>query len=189
MFVYKAFRKSTPAEAISKQTKKDGEIMATFAELITGLMVEQRHSCVSLSKALQNEVKARMLALYKNGESVPAADKARLIFGELGYECSEEELKQILEESKEAAKSIRQTKAQKLYSRGINFRMELYDGLLDVDELDAETFTFMIEDRSKEIFTYGDGKEYVPDGTGSFNNYIEYLIVKDLKERNNGGME
>lgn len=162
--------------------------MATFAELITGLMAEQRHSCVSLSKTLQNEVKSRMLALYKNGESVPTADKARLIFGALGYECTDEELKQILEESKEAARSIRQSKAQKLYSRGINFRMELYDGLLDVDELDAETFAFMIEDRSKEIFTYGDGKEYVPDGTGSFNNYIEYLIVKDLKERN-GGME
>ena len=65
LFIYKAFRKSTPAEAISKQAKKDGEIMATFAELITGLMVEhliaryssiqqmRRHSLISAQTRAQ----------------------------------------------------------------------------------------------------------------------------------------
>ena len=149
--------------------KNMGEI--TFAVLLSQILEGSgiRYAKQAYEIIEQNGVRISYstFANYKSFTTVPEFRIAKEILQSFDYECSDEELRSILEHSSRELKNMRD-ESRTLLRRGISINPEYYR-----DDLDADTLQDYIVECAKE--------ELGPDAT--INEYINYLIKKDLTEK------
>lgn len=106
-------------------------------------------------------------ANYKSFNTVPEFRLAKQVLECFDYTCTDEELRSILDYSARELKNMRD-ETRTLVRRGISLNPEYYR-----EDLDADTLQEYITECAKE--------ELGPDAT--INEYINYLIKKDLTEK------
>lgn len=110
----------------------------------------------------------RNIQRYRTGEQVPDYIVAKAILEFLNIDINEDELREILLQSKERSKELRKmqkTPSKLLYINSTNIDLGIDIGTVGIEEV--------INDRVREL--YGND--------GSIKKYIEDLIQKDLNDR------
>lgn len=146
------------------------KIMPYFSEILNDSMFQETKANRRLVEGLSDTVQCSMrnIQRYRTGEQVPDYIVAKAILDFLGIDINEDELSEILFQSKLRSKEMRKlqkTPTKLLYINSTNIDLGIDIGSAGIDEL--------INNRVLEL--YGD--------KGTIKNYIEDLIQKDLNDR------
>ena len=141
--------------------------MDTFSSIMRQLLGSSGMTMRQLYRKLNEEnsdISYPALGSYKNYDSVPSFDRARMIFDAFGYEVRDEELSEILQYSRAELKTIREDD-QTMVQQGVRLSPRNFMKDMKADELRS-----LIDDRIAEL---------APD-INNFNSYITRLIKDDL---------
>lgn len=146
------------------------KIMPLFSEILNDSMYQETKANRRLVEGISNSVRCSMrnIQRYRTGEQVPDYIVAKAILEFLNIDINEDELREILLQSKERSKELRKmqkTPSKLLYINSTNIDLGIDIGTVGIEEV--------INDRVREL--YGND--------GSIKKYIEDLIQKDLNDR------
>ena len=141
--------------------------MDTFSNLLMQLLNASDMKTKDLFRILEERgsgISYPALGAYKNFNSVPPFDRAKMILDALNYDISDEDLTSILQFSRDELKRFREDD-QSVLQQGIRLSPAYYD-----KDIDALALREIIERRAIEV---------LPDA-GNFNSYVNKLIKDDL---------
>ena len=141
--------------------------MDTFSSIMRQLLGSSGMTMRQLYRKLNEEnsdISYPALGSYKNYDSVPSFDRARMIFDAFGYDATNDELSDILQYSRAELKTIREDD-QTMIQQGVRLSPKNFSKDMKADELRS-----LIDDRIAEL---------APD-INNFNSYITRLIKDDL---------
>lgn len=141
--------------------------MDTFSSIMRQLLGSSGMTMRQLYRKLNEEnsdISYPALGSYKNYDSVPSFDRARMIFDAFGYDATDDELSDILQYSRAELKTIREDD-QTMIQQGVRLSPKNFSKDMKADELRS-----LIDDRIAEL---------APD-INNFNSYITRLIKDDL---------
>ena len=141
--------------------------MDTFSSIMRQLLESSNITMRQLYRKLNEnnaDISYPALGSYKNYDSVPSFDRARMIFDAFGYDATDDELSDILQYSRAELKTIREDD-QTMIQQGVRLSPKNFSKDMKADELRS-----LIDDRIAEL---------APD-INNFNSYITRLIKDDL---------
>ena len=139
----------------------------TFAFLLSQLLDSTGLSAAKAQKQMEEQgitISYPAFAAYKNFSVVPPFDKAQAILRFFEYDISEQDLKDILDNSRSELKKLKLDNQADIRT-GIRLTPRSFSKDLEAPELDV-----MISRRINELF----------EDNGNMNTYVSYLIKNDL---------
>lgn len=118
------------------------------------------------------KISVRSLQRYMKGDNVPSFDVAKLILSIGKIKLKDEDLKEILKQSKELCKSRKEE--QKVYKVKLDKHIVIDSAALAIGDMSGEYVLDYMDNRINEL--YGE------NNNTKFSLYIRDLIIEDIKK-------
>ena len=146
-----------------------------FEEVMIEIIGDDSKGIRHLQEAISQKdekISVRSLQRYIKGDNVPSFEVAKLILSVSNVNYSDEELKEILKQSKELCKSRKAE--QRVFKVKLDKHIVIDANALSIGDMSGEYVLDYMDNRINEL--YGE------DNNTKFSLYIRDLIIEDIKK-------